>query len=171
MELTELNRRAIRPTDGDFDGLKIVVNANAATGQYMREAAERMAAFEKQAAIAPKRKSKKKKDETLIEIFQGRGEEIEQECALLAALIKGSRDNPYLLSWDLTKDGVAIACSESELRKLHPELLRDLWFACAGACRPKLQETRTTATSRTISDSTVATTHTQDTRTDASLTM
>jgi hypothetical protein len=102
-----------------------------------------------------------------VEIFEGRGRETEAICELYARLIKGAEDTPLLLSWDLTNSGRAVECSEAEIRKLHPNLLKDLYQFCLRVYRPKLQETRTTATSRTISDSTVASTHTPDTQTDA----
>jgi hypothetical protein len=102
-----------------------------------------------------------------VEIFEGRGRDTEAICKLYARLIKGSEDTPLLLSWDLTNGGQAVECSEAEVRKLHPNLLKDLYQFCLRVDRPKLQETRTTATSRTTSDNTVASTHTPDTRTDA----
>lgn len=106
-----------------------------------------------------------------IEVFEGRGRETETICDLYAALIKGSEEVPLLLSWDLTHEGEPVACTVEELRKRHPELLKDLYGCCVEAGRPKLPEIPETATSRTISDSTVAITPSPDTPTDASLTM
>lgn len=102
-----------------------------------------------------------------LEIFEGRGKETEAVCELYASLIKGSEESPLLMSWDLTHEGQPVPCTVEELKKRHPQLLIDLYNACVRVDRPKLQETRTTATSRTTSDSTVASTPTPDTRTDA----
>jgi hypothetical protein len=169
MELAELNQRAIRAVNDDFHGLPITINANAITKQYCQDAAKRIETLEKDAKPAHG-KRKKVADKTLVEMFQGRGREIEEFCDLYAHLIKGTEQVPLLLSWDLTHKGQAVECSVVELRKLHLELLKELWAKCMGAGRPKLPETRK-ATSRTISDNTVATTPPQDTQTDVNLTM
>lgn len=167
MKLSELNKLALRPVDADFNGLKIVVNINAVTAQYCREAANKINTAIKNAA-PPKSKRKKSSGPTTVEIFKRNGREIEELCAVYASLIKGTEEAPLLISWDLTDDQErAIECSEGELRKLHVPLLEDLWNCCLNVERPKRPETRTTATSRTISDNTVASTPIPDTRTDA----
>lgn len=213
MELSELKKRELRLVDGDFDGLKVVVNANAITGRFYRAAAEQIRKteaahkpeFEKRVKAASRystlqqklailtgrlqsetndeRKEKIAKEMTGIErqmakllpseleAFEGRGKEIETRCDLYARVIKGSDDAPLLVEWDLTNEGEPVPCTVEELRKRHPDLLRDLYEFCVSVALPKSPETPTTATSGTISDSTVATTQRQDTPTDASLTM
>lgn len=169
MELADLKKKSIRAVDGDFNGLAFTVNANAITGSYCRLAAAQIEALEKGAK--PKRKGKKLDLPSAIEIFEGRGREIEDLCHLYASLIKGSEDEPLLLTWDLTNEGDPVECSIAELKKLHLELLKEFWAECMRTGRPKSPEIRTTATSPTISDNTVATTRTLDTQTDANLNM
>ena len=170
MELAELNKLEIRAVDTDFHGLAITVNINAVTGRHYREAATKIRAL-----LTPKpaaRKTKKKNtDRDALEVFEGRGRETEMLCDLYAGLLKGTPTEPLLMSWDLTDGGNPVPCTTDELRKRHPDLLKELYEFCLTVDRPKSRETRTEATNRTISDSTVATTPTPDTRMGVSQTM
>lgn len=172
MELSEFKQREIRAVEANFDGLPIVVNVNAVHGRHHRIAAERIKAAKTKADADRKPKKKKPNtDDILIESYEGRGRVTEIRCELYANLIKGTEDEPLLISWELTDQGEPIPCTVEELRKRNPQLLEDLYNFCIQVDHPKLQETRTTATNRTISDSTVATTPPQDTPTGESLTM
>jgi septal ring factor EnvC (AmiA/AmiB activator) len=89
---------------------------------------------------------------TTLELFEGRGKQTEAACLLYAEVLKGSQEEPLLMSWDLTNDGDAVSCTTEELRKLHPELLKELYGFCLTVDHPKSQETRPTPPNRTISE-------------------
>lgn len=150
MELSDLKKLELRPVEDNFNGLNVVVNVNAITGRHCRDAAARIRAVT--TAPVKRKRNKKTPERTVLEVFEGRGKETEDLCALYASLLKGSADEPLLMSWDLTNEGEPIPCTEDELRKRHPELLKDLYEFCVNVDRPKSQETRITPPNRTISE-------------------
>jgi hypothetical protein len=164
MELADLKKMELRPVEADFHGLNVVVNVNAITGRHCRTAAERIRALGK---TTPKPTRRKRKgggaQQTALEAFDGRGRETEELCTLYAVLLKGTPDEPLLMSWDLTDEGEDVPCTQQELQKRHPGLLKDLYEFCVSVDRPKSQETRTTPPSRTISGTSGDTSPVQET--------
>lgn len=150
----------INPVTFDFHGAKVTVNADAFTPEFFRNAANRIRKQYDQAIKDDKDQAKKLKAakgaEALALQFEDSARLMEVERDIYAALLAGSVECPVLLDWDLTRNGEPVPVTETEIGRLKPKMVRELYVRSTEVANPKSQETPETGASRTISETTAS---------------
>lgn len=167
MELLDLD---VNPVKANFRGMDIVFNADAFTPDFFRNAAVKFrklfkAAHAKAEAATKRQKNMTDAVERIAQTFEDNADGLEIDRDFFASILAGTEKIPVLMEWDLTDKGEPVPCTEVELRKRKPKLLKELYTFIVEASNPKSPEIQTTPTSKTISGNSDAGTPTQATQT------
>ena len=142
--------------------MQVTFNADAFTPDFFRAAAQMFREIHQQAkqgdeqAAEAFKRAKKDDNERSALGFEAQARRLEIQREIYARLLAGTPDTPVLMEWELTREGEPIPITSSELSRLHPEFITDLYNFCLEHSIPKSPEIPMTAASPTISETTDA---------------
>lgn len=142
--------------------MAVTFNTDAFTPDFFRAAAQMFRDIHQQAKDGDKKateafkQAKKDDNERSALGFEAQARRLEIQREIYARLLAGTPDTPVLMDWELTRDGDPLPITYTELARLHPDFVQELYNFCLEHSIPKSPEIPMTAASPTISETTDA---------------